>query len=164
MVPASIVEEQAFPAEVRPTISDYWRSPVPLAPVVRPSNQGCITTTSSKSPQLTTSFPQLEQQQKDGRVINTDQTTASALGKTHRCSVCASPRLDRGGTDRSSTTAVIHPTMQLHRLRYLHHYQPNHPPVFAQDDSLNHVATTYQKLGNDMIVISLERGGCSIMP
>ena len=37
------VEEQAFLAEVRPTITDYWRSPVPLAPSVRPSNQGFIT-------------------------------------------------------------------------------------------------------------------------
>ena len=43
------------------------------------------------------------------RVINTDQTTYSALGATHRCSVCASPRLDRGVTDRCSTSTVIHP-------------------------------------------------------
>ena len=41
-----------------------------------------------------------------------------------------------------------HPPHRLNRLRYLHQYPPNHPPVFAQDDSLNHVATTYQKLVN----------------
>ena len=63
---ASIVEEHTFLAEVLPTISDYWISPVLLAPVVRPSNQGCITTNNSNSSQLTTSLPQLEQQQKDG--------------------------------------------------------------------------------------------------
>ena len=111
------------------------------------------------------------------RVINTDQTTASDLGTTHICSVCANHRLNRGGADRRSRPYLRrHPPHQLHRLRYLHQYQPNHPPVFAQDDSLNHVATPYQKLGNgknvdvrgalllgyiprSMIIISLESGG-----
>ena len=46
--------------------------------------------------------------------VDTDQTTASAFGTTHRSSFYASPRLDRGGTDRRSTgtsrSAVINPT------------------------------------------------------
>ena len=96
---------------------------------------------------VATSLLQLEQQQKDG--LSTDQMTSSDLGTTHRCSVCASPRLNRGGADRRSRPYLSrHPPHQLHQLRYLHQYQPNHPPVFAQDDSLNHVATPYQKLGN----------------
>ena len=66
--------------------------------------------TRSESPQMTTSLPQVEQQQKLRRVINTYQTIASALGTTHRCSVRVSPRLDRGGADRRSASIVIHPT------------------------------------------------------
>ena len=116
---ALIVEEQVFLADVRPTICDYWRSPVPLAPVVRPSNQDCITTNKQQvSP--TDDFTHTARTTAERRVFNTDQTTAYALGTTHRCSVCASPRLDREGNDIRSTSAVIH--TQLHRLRYIHQY------------------------------------------
>ena len=65
--------------------------------------------TRSESPQMTTSLPQYRTTA-ERRVINTDQTIASALGTTHRCSVRASPRLDRGGADRRSASIVIHPT------------------------------------------------------
>ena len=153
---------------VPPSLTKYWRSPVPLAPAVLPSNQGFITTNTQRvSPN--DDFTSTARTPTERRVTNT------ALGTTHRCSVCASPRLDRGGADRPQRLRRD-PPHQLHRLRYLHQYQPNHPSLFAQDDSLNHVATTYQKRGNgknvdvrgalildyipgSMIVISLERGG-----
>ena len=75
---ASIVEEPAFLAEVRPTISDYLRSPVPLAPVLRLSNQGCITTNKQQGCP-TDEFTPTARTTAERRVINTDKTTASAL-------------------------------------------------------------------------------------
>ena len=106
---ASNVEEQAFLAEVRPTITDYWRSPVPLASSVRPSNQGFITANEERiSPN--DEFTPTGRTTAERRVINTDQTIASALGTTHRCSVRASLRLYRRGADRRSASIVIHPT------------------------------------------------------
>ena len=106
---ASNVEEQAFLAEVRPTITDYWISPVPLALAVRPSNQGFITTNEERA-SPNDDFTPTGRTTAERRVINTDQTIASALGTTHRCSVRASPRLDRGWADRRSASIVIHPT------------------------------------------------------
>ena len=107
---ASNAEEQAFLVEVRPTITDYWRSPVPLASTVRPSNQGSVTTNEERvSPN--DDFTPTCRTTAEIQVINTDQTTASALGTTHRCSVRASPRLDRGGVDRRSASIVIHHTI-----------------------------------------------------
>ena len=76
---ASIFEEQAFLVEVLLTISDYWRSPVPLAPVVRPSNHGCMTITKQRVSQMTTSLPQLEQQQK-GRLSTPQLNTVPLSG------------------------------------------------------------------------------------
>ena len=75
---ASIVEEPAFLAEVRPTISDYLRSPVPLAPVLRLSNQGCITTNKQQGCP-TDEFTPTARTTAERRVINTDKTTASAF-------------------------------------------------------------------------------------
>ena len=102
---ASIVDEHAFLVEVRPTISDYWIAPVPLAPVVPPSNQSCIATNKQQiSP--TDDFTHTARTTAERRVINTDQTTASALGQP----TDAVSRLDRGGIDIRSTSFVIHPT------------------------------------------------------
>ena len=94
-----LVEEQAFLAEVRPTITDYWRS------AAWPSNQGFITTNEERVSPNDDLLPQVEQQQKDGL-----STLTKRLPPTHRCSVRASPRLDRGGADRCSASIVIHPT------------------------------------------------------
>ena len=70
---ASNVEEQAFLAELRPTITDYWRSPVPLASAVRPSNQGFVTTNEERvSPN--DDFTPTGRTTAERRVINTDQT------------------------------------------------------------------------------------------
>ena len=167
----AFIVEQAFLAEVRPTISHNWRSPLPLAPVVRPSNQGCITTNMQQVSPTDDFIPTARTAER--RIININQTTASALGTTHIYSVCASPDwIEEGPTDAvppSSSTPQATPA------EIPPQYQPNHPLVFAQDDSLNHVAT-YQKLGNgknvdvrfaiilvyipySMIVISRERGG-----
>ena len=128
-----------FLAEVRPTINDYWRTLTLHALAVRPSNNGCITTNKQQvSPN--DDFTPTARTTAKRRVINTDQTTASALGTT------ASPDwIGEGPTDAVPPPSSTPPAT---RLRYLHQYQPNHPPVFAQDDSVNHVTTTYQKLGN----------------
>ena len=63
---SSNVEEQAFLAEVRPTITDYWRSPVQLASAVRPSNQGFITTNEELVSPNDDFTPTGRTQQKDG--------------------------------------------------------------------------------------------------
>ena len=103
---ASNVEEQAFLAEVRPTITDYWRSPVPLASVVRPS-KGFITTNEERvSPN--DDFIPTGRTTAERRVINTDQTIVSALGTTHRCSVRAS-WIGEGPTDAAPPSSSTPP-------------------------------------------------------
>ena len=64
--------------------------------------------TRSESPQMTTSLPQVEQQQKDGLSTPTKRLPPPSVQPTE--SVRASPRLDRGGADRRSASIVIHPT------------------------------------------------------
>ena len=115
---ASIVEEHAFLAEVRPTISDYLRSPVPLAPVVQPT-----------SAQLTTSLPQVEQQQKDGLSTPTKRPPPPSVQPKDAVFVPVPDWIGDGQTQYHCR----HPPHQLHRLRYPHQSQPSHPPVFAQD-------------------------------
>ena len=71
----NISPAQVFLAEVRPTTSDY--SPLSYGLATR----AVVPPTSSKSPQLTTSLPQLARTTAERRVINTDQTTASAIDR-----------------------------------------------------------------------------------
>ena len=84
---------------------DYWRSPVPLAPVVRLSNQGCIATravlppTSGKSPKLTTSLPQLEQQQKYGLSTSTKRPPPPSVQPTDAVFVQVPDWTREGPTD-----------------------------------------------------------------
>ena len=74
-------------------------------------DQICIATKSNKSPQLTTSFPQLEQQQQDGLSTPTKRPPPPSVQPTGAVFVSgASPRLDRGETESHITYAVIHPT------------------------------------------------------
>ena len=91
--------------------SDYWRSPVPLAPVVRYSlaTRAVLPPTSSTSPKLTTSLTQLEQQQKDGLSTPTKRPPPPSVQPTDAVFVQVPDWIGEGPTDAAPPSSSTPP-------------------------------------------------------